>query len=136
MDSLKASKGRRVPSWWACSGIPRNWRILSLPCSGSFPNSWKRPANADPAPPRVCSPMNREYHRWYSPALGHEMELLIFGHGGARLLVYPTSLARFYEWEDRGMIGALHQHLERGWVQAYCLDGIDREAWYARHRHP
>jgi esterase/lipase superfamily enzyme len=80
--------------------------------------------------------MNREYHRWYSPALGHDMELLIFGHAGARLLVFPTSLARFYEWEDRGMIGALAEHIDNGWIQVYCVDGIDREAWYAWHRHP
>ena len=80
--------------------------------------------------------MNREYHRWYSPALGHDMELLVFGHAGARVLAFPTSLARFYEWEDRGMIDALGHHLENGWIQLYCVDGIDREAWYARHRHP
>ncbi len=51
--------------------------------------------------------MNREYHRWYSPSLGREMELLIFGHAGARMLVFPTSMGKFYEWEDRGMIAAL-----------------------------
>ncbi|MGD8805869.1 MAG: esterase, partial [Chloroflexota bacterium] len=27
--------------------------------------------------------MKREYHRWYSPSLGRDMELLIFGHAGA-----------------------------------------------------
>jgi esterase/lipase superfamily enzyme len=26
--------------------------------------------------------MNREYHRWYSPRLNRDMELLIFGHAG------------------------------------------------------
>ena len=26
--------------------------------------------------------MNREYHRWYSPSLGRDMEMLIFGHAG------------------------------------------------------
>ncbi|MBF8283873.1 MAG: hypothetical protein HW378_2788, partial [Anaerolineales bacterium] len=51
--------------------------------------------------------MNREYHRWYSPSLNKEIELLVFGHAGARMLVFPTSLGKFYEWEDRGMVGAL-----------------------------
>ena len=58
--------------------------------------------------------MNREFHRWYSHSLGREMELLIFGHAGARLLVFPTSLGRFFEWEDRGMIAALGDQLENG----------------------
>ena len=51
--------------------------------------------------------MFREHRRWFSPALGRDMELLVFGHGGARVIVFPTSMGRFYEWEDRGMIGAL-----------------------------
>lgn len=80
--------------------------------------------------------MNREYHRWHSPSLGREMELLIFGHAGARVLVFPTSQGRYYEWEDRGMVGALHEHLERGWVQLFCVDSVDAESWYARRIHP
>ena len=48
--------------------------------------------------------MHREYHRWHSPSLGRDMELLIFGWGGARVLVFPTSMGRYYEWEDRGMM--------------------------------
>ena len=80
--------------------------------------------------------MNREYHRWHSPSLGREMELLVFGHAGARVLVFPTSMGRFFEWEDRGMVGALWEHLERGWVQLYCLDSVDSESWYARWKHP
>ena len=80
--------------------------------------------------------MNREYHRWHSPALGRDMELLVFGHAGARVLVFPTSQGRFFEWEDRGMVAALGEHLERGWVQLYCVDSVDAESWYARRRHP
>jgi esterase/lipase superfamily enzyme len=80
--------------------------------------------------------MHREYHRWHSPSLNRDMELLIFGHGGARMLVFPTSKGKFYEWEDRGMIGALGEHLERGWIQMYCVDSVDAESWYARRAHP
>src|ERR1043166_9136996 len=81
--------------------------------------------------------MHREYHRWFSPSLGRDMELLIFGHAGARVLVFPTSFARFHEWEDRGLIhGALGEHIRRGWLQVYCVDTVDGESWYARHRHP
>ncbi len=80
--------------------------------------------------------MKREYHRWHSPSLGRDMELLIFGHAGARVLVFPTSQGRFYEWEDRGMTSALGEHLERGWIQLCCVDSVDAESWYARWRHP
>ncbi|MGH7504737.1 MAG: esterase family protein, partial [Longimicrobiales bacterium] len=80
--------------------------------------------------------MHREHHRWHSPSLGRDMELLVFGHAGARVLVFPTSMGRFYEWEDRGMIDALGEHLSRGWLQAFCVDSVDGESWYARHKHP
>ena len=55
--------------------------------------------------------MKREYHRWYSPSLGRDMELLLFGHAGARVLIFPTSQGRYYEWEDLGMVLALGEHL-------------------------
>jgi esterase/lipase superfamily enzyme len=64
------------------------------------------------------------------------MELLVFGHGGARVLVFPTSMGRFYEWEDRGMVAALGGHLVNGWLQLICVDSVDSESWYADWAHP
>lgn len=64
------------------------------------------------------------------------MELLIFGHAGARVLVFPTSKGKFYEWEDRGMIDAVGDQLENGWLQIYCVDSVDAESWYAHWKHP
>ena len=80
--------------------------------------------------------MNREYHKWFSPALGRDMELLVFGHGGMPLLVFPTSMGRFYDYEDRGMIRAISSRYEAGEVQAYCVDSVDRESWYNKSIHP
>ena len=37
--------------------------------------------------------MNREYHKGYSHELHRDMEVLIFGHSGTPLLVFPTSRA-------------------------------------------
>lgn len=79
--------------------------------------------------------MNREYHRWYSPSLNRDMELLIFGHAGARVLVFPTSMGKFFEWEDRGMMATLGEHLRKGWLQLFCVDSVDGESWYSP-RHP
>jgi len=62
--------------------------------------------------------MNREYHKWYSPSLGRNMEMLLYGHGGAPLLVFPSSMGRFYEYEDRGMISTIAGRYENGEIQA------------------
>lgn len=80
--------------------------------------------------------MHRAYHRWESPALGRAMEMLVFGHAGAPILVFPTSMGRFYEYEDQGMVATLGHHLEQGWIQLYCLDSIDAESWYCNWAHP
>jgi esterase/lipase superfamily enzyme len=80
--------------------------------------------------------MIREFHRWHSPSLGRDMDLLVFGHGGARAVVFPTSMGRFFEWEDRGMIGALAEPIERGWLQLYCVDSVDADSWYAKWKRP
>jgi esterase/lipase superfamily enzyme len=80
--------------------------------------------------------MHREHVRWYSPRLERDMDLLVFGHAGARVLVFPSSMGKFYEWEDQGMIGALSEHLERGWIQLYCVDSVDSDSWYAKWKHP
>jgi esterase/lipase superfamily enzyme len=94
------------------------------------------PAAAILLPHPAAATMHREYHRWHSPTLSRDMELLVLGHGGARVLVFPTSQGRFYEWEDRGMAGALGEHLARGWLQLICVDSIDAESWYARDKPP
>jgi esterase/lipase superfamily enzyme len=80
--------------------------------------------------------MKREYHRWPSAALGRDMELLAFGHAGARVLAFPTSQGHFHEWEDHGLVHALADPLDRGWLQLFCLDSVDAESWYARERPP
>src|SRR6185503_17483733 len=80
--------------------------------------------------------MNREHHQWYSPSLNRDMELLVFGHAGARVLVFPTSKGRFYEWEDRGMMDTLSVQINNGWLQLYCVDSVDAESWYNYGVHP
>jgi esterase/lipase superfamily enzyme len=43
-------------------------------------------------------------------------------------------MGRFFEWEDRGMMDALGEHLRNGWLQIFCVDSVDEESWYARWR--
>lgn len=80
--------------------------------------------------------MHREYHQWHSKHLDRNMELLVFGHAGARVIAFPTSMGRFYDWEDRSMIETLGRHLENGWIQLYCVDSIDTESWYNKGVSP
>lgn len=80
--------------------------------------------------------MKREYHQWFSPALSREMELLVFGHGGDRMLVFPSRQQRFFEYEDRGMVHSLRAPLEEGRLQLVCVDGLDDESFYCFSKSP
>ncbi|NUQ81856.1 MAG: esterase family protein [Bacteroidetes bacterium] len=80
--------------------------------------------------------MNREFHQWHSSRLGRDMEMLVFGHGGTPVIVFPTSKGRFFEYEDRGMVQALSWHLDQGWIQLFCVDSIDSDSWYNYSAHP
>ncbi len=64
------------------------------------------------------------------------MELLVFGHAGPPVIVFPSSMGAFFEYEDRGMVQALAQKLEQGGLQLYCVASVDSESWYAKDKHP
>jgi esterase/lipase superfamily enzyme len=74
--------------------------------------------------------VNREYHKWFSPRLGRDMELLVFGSGGMPVIVFPTSMGRFFDYENRHMINAVRDRYEAGLLQAFCVDSVDAESWY------
>ncbi|MGE3844824.1 MAG: esterase family protein [Vicinamibacterales bacterium] len=80
--------------------------------------------------------MVRDYHRWFSPGLDRDMELLVFGHSGDSVLVFPTREGRFYDYEDWGLVRALEPQVENGRLTLYCVDSLDSDALYSRSRPP
>jgi len=80
--------------------------------------------------------MKREYHKWHSPSLQRDMELLVFGHAGAAVLLFPTRMGRFYEYEDCGVIAAVRGKIEQGHLQVFCVDSVDAEGFYCGSRPP
>lgn len=80
--------------------------------------------------------MKREYHKWFSPNLKRDMELLIFGHAGNPVLFFPTRTARFYDYENWKVIDAIADKINKGWLQVYCVDSIDLESFYCTCSHP
>jgi esterase/lipase superfamily enzyme len=80
--------------------------------------------------------MHREYVKWWSPSLGRDMELLVFGHSGTPMIVFPSSMGRFHEWEDFHMLDAIRYQVENGYNQVICLDSIDKESFYNKNADP
>jgi len=80
--------------------------------------------------------MTREYHKWFSNRLQRDMELLVFGHGGKAVLFFPTRMARFYDYENWGIVNALKSKIDKGELQLFCVDSIDRESFYNLEADP
>ncbi len=74
--------------------------------------------------------MKEFYHKWYTQYLSRDFEMLVFGHAGYPLILFPTSSGRYYENKDHGLIESIRQYIEEGKLRVYCPDGIDNESWY------
>ena len=64
------------------------------------------------------------------------MELLVFGRGGMPVIVFPTSMGRFFDYENRNMIGVIGDRYEHCRLQAFCVDSVDAESWYNKAVQP
>ena len=76
------------------------------------------------------------YHRWYSPRLGRDIEVLAFGDRGYPVILFPTSMGRYYENKDFKLIDSAAWFLDNGLVKIYCPDSIDSLSWYNRSIPP
>src|SRR3972149_11008661 len=80
-------------------------------------------------PSRTGMAIERQPHRWFSPSLQREMELLVFGRGGARVLVFPTSKGRFFDWGHRGMVAEKPSVSVWAGSQIISRSSVDAESW-------
>ncbi len=80
--------------------------------------------------------MKEQHHKWYSPNLGKDIEMLVFGHGGYPVVIFPTTMGRFYEAKDFQLIESARWFVEQGIVQLFCPDSINELSWYNRSIHP
>ena len=54
--------------------------------------------------------MQTEALTHYSPSLGRDMHMMVYGHGGTPFLVFPTQDGMCRQWEEFG----LHPVVRRG----------------------
>ena len=80
--------------------------------------------------------VQEEYHKWHSPSIGRDFEMLVFGHSGHPVILYPTSKGSYYQNKDMGLIDAVAWFIENGLVKIYCPDSIDALSWYNKSVHP
>lgn len=62
--------------------------------------------------------------------------MLIFGHTGYPVILFPTSMGRYYQNKDFRLIESAAHLIDGGKIQVYTPDGIDNESWYNKRIHP
>jgi len=56
--------------------------------------------------------------------------VLMYGHWGRPVLVFPAQEGNRYEWDDRGMLDAVAWLVDAGRVKIYCVDSWDSGTWH------
>ena len=80
--------------------------------------------------------MKRKFHSWFSDHVKREMGLLVLGHAGAKVLVFPTRDGNALEYERLRMPLWLEDKLEAGQLQLFCVDNLVADSLYAFWMRP
>lgn len=73
--------------------------------------------------------METQYFKHFSPALGRDMEVKVYGHAGRPVLFIPCQNGRFFDFENFRMTDAWSPWLESGQAMVFSIDTIDAETW-------
>lgn len=78
----------------------------------------------------------RELHAWHSPSLDKHMDIVVYGHYGFALLMFPTAAADFLEYERFHLIDAIWPFIDSGKIKVFCVSSINTESWLNDHLPP
>jgi esterase/lipase superfamily enzyme len=66
----------------------------------------------------------------HAPAIGADGNVLVYGHYGRPVLVFPAERGSAWDFESNGMLAAVGHLVEAGRVKLYCVDAFDSgERW-------
>ena len=80
--------------------------------------------------------MKEEYFKWFSNFLQRDVQMLVFGHAGYPVVLFPTSKGSFHENRDMGLIASAQWYIEQGLIQIYCPESNDAQSFYNKSVHP
>ena len=65
--------------------------------------------------------------------MGAAGDVIVYGHYGRPVLVFPSEQGQCYDFENNGMVDVVADHVEQGRVKLYCVDSFDGASWSANH---
>ena len=73
--------------------------------------------------------MRRDHLSLFSPAMGVDGGVMVYGHYGRPVLVFPSEQGRCFDYENNGMVGVLAHLIEEGRLKIYAVDSFDGATW-------
>jgi esterase/lipase superfamily enzyme len=80
--------------------------------------------------------MRIEHHRWYSPRLGWDMGVAVFGHWGPPMLAFPTSHGDEWELQRQGLLDAIADFIDGGRLKVFCVGSNNHDSFLNKGAHP
>ncbi|MBQ6371772.1 MAG: esterase family protein [Oscillospiraceae bacterium] len=80
--------------------------------------------------------METHYEKWFSPSLGRDMELKVYGRGGKPVLYIPCQDGRFFDFENFRMTDAWAPFIDSGQTTVFSVDTMDLETFSAKNGDP
>lgn len=77
--------------------------------------------------------MQTYYTKWYSPSIGREMEIKVYGHAGRPVLFIPCQDGRFFDFESFRMTDVWAPWIESGQCMVFAIDTLDQETYSATY---
>jgi len=80
--------------------------------------------------------LKESYEKWYSTNLDLDTELLTIGESGFPIILFPTSMGKYYQNKDFGLTDTVASVVDAGLVKLYCVDSVDNFSWYNKSISP
>jgi esterase/lipase superfamily enzyme len=77
--------------------------------------------------------MQERHVNFYSHILKKTIDLLISGHWGFPVLMFPTSMGNAFQNRDTGLLEAVGIQISNGLIKTYNIGSIDSETFYGKH---
>jgi len=72
--------------------------------------------------------LKEAYHKRYTGHLSREFEMLVFGHAGTPVILFPTSQGKYYQNKDFKLIESVAGLLDSGRIKIYCPNSADADS--------
>ena len=75
--------------------------------------------------------MRREQHELGLDGHDHGLSVIVYGHSGRPVIVFPSEAGRAWDFENNQMVDAVGDLVESGRARLYCVDSLDAYSWSA-----